>query len=244
MSKAEDGRSTEELLDALRGLVVRLRSNTVQRITNGQRPRHRDETLQMVTDGFLLFNTLASRLAGLSYAETAVHVAEDEVPERASEASLADLFSAPDLATTDRIEYLRRGMCECCAEKAAELRGELHDLQLRDFRVAFDLMVRGARDPEEVTKRVLAVTRRVMPEMLQEHFGLSQADVSRRLGETRATTSAREKRVIEAPLKKAGARGFKLAGGARGEEHRKRCAQAQKGNTNRADGELRKRSRA
>lgn len=241
----EGGRSTKELLDAADGLLAKLREGTAGRMEDGLRPVNRDATMRLLTDTFVLFDALGKRLAGLTYSEAPVKSDDEEdAPERADAAALADLFAEPDAATTSRIDFLQRGLCDRCADIAGELQGEIHDLRVRDFTVALELFVGGARTPEEVTRRVLAVIRRVRPELLQEHFGLSQADVSRRLGETRATTSAREKRVIEAPLKKAGARGFKLAGGARGEEHRKRCAQAQKGNTNRADGELRKRSRA
>lgn len=238
-----EGRSTGELFEAADGLLAKLRKCTAGRIKEGLRPANRDATMRLLTDTFVIFDALSKRLAGLTYSEAPAKGddEEDDAPERADAAALADLFAEPDAATTVRIDFLQRGLCDRCADIAGELKGELHDLRVRDFTVAMQLFVGGARDPEEVTRRVLAVIRRVKPELIREHFGLSQADVSRRLGERRATTQAREKRIVEKPLKQAGVSGYKLAGGARGEQHRERCAAAQKGNTNRAEGERRRR---
>lgn len=231
------GKTTGELLDAAEALLARLR-----KLVEGR--RNKDAAFVTLTDSYLMFQAVGERLQGMEFGSGPIKLEEEEEEfERADPAALADLFAPPDEDTRQRMKYLQRGMCEECAARAEELQGDLHDLVVRDFNTSLDIMVRGARNVEEVTKRVLAVVRRVNPGLLKKHFGLSQADISRRLGETRATTQAREKRVVEEPLKKAGANGFKLAGGARSEAHRSKCAKAQKGNTSRREGELRKRNR-
>lgn len=237
MGKAWDlsGKATGELLGEAEALLGRLR-----KLVEGR--RNKDAAFVAVTDSYLIFQAIGERLQDMEFASGPVNIEEeDEMPERADAAALADLFATPDHETASRVEFLQRGMCEVCAGHAEELQGELHDLRVYDFRTVLDLMVRGARNVEEVTKRVLSIVRRVNPQLLREHFGLSQADVSRRLGERRATTQAREKRVVEEPLRKSGARGYKLAGGVRTEAHRDKCAQSQKGNGNRKAGELKKR---
>lgn len=97
-----------------------------------------------------------------------------------------------------------------------------------------------ARVLSDFPKVAAAVLRRVTPDFLTE-LGESQAAISRKYDEQRATVSAREMRVVEEPMIAAGANGYHLLGGTKSDAHREACARAQRGNTNRTDGEARKR---
>lgn len=92
---------------------------------------------------------------------------------------------------------------------------------------------------EAFAKTLASLLRRVKTEFISG-LGESQADLGRKFDESRATVQAREMRSVEAPLKAQGQAGFKLLGGVKSEEHRLACQRAQKGNTNRHDGEQRK----
>lgn len=85
-------------------------------------------------------------------------------------------------------------------------------------------------------KNWLAVVRRVNPEFLD---GISKADLAILLGETRAATCDREIRVLEKFLQRSGVKGFKLLGGNKGSETRRRCSESAMGNQSRRKGAAR-----
>jgi hypothetical protein len=119
----------------------------------------------------------------------------------------------------------------------------VEDVRVMYFRKSLEFFCRGRTQVGQVTTAVLSFVRRFRPDLLTAMLGKgsSQVMMSRKLDEQRATTSAREKRVVEQPLKDAGIRGYKGTGSTKSEEHRDKCRQAQRGNTNRRDGERRKR---
>lgn len=96
---------------------------------------------------------------------------------------------------------------------------------------------------DQWAKNAVTWIRRTMPDEIGG-LGESQTAIARKGGEQRATVSAREIRLVEEPMRAAGAQGYHLLGGTKSDTHRKRCAAAQKGNTNRRDGEERKRREA
>lgn len=144
-------------------------------------------------------------------------------------------------AATASLSALLKGGIE---EEEHELahRREITPVQLRREMLE-SLCADVAKDARKLTdfpKIALAVLRRAKLDYL-EGLGESQADISRKLGEQRATVSAREIRVVETPLKAAGVKGVHLLGGTKSDSHRAACAEAQMGNRNRSDGEARKR---
>lgn len=217
-----EGLSTQELFDQGEEQWRRLRA-----LVNSRRQRER--ALELVTDLFLTVENLSRRVGAMTYIERPVMV-DDEDDDRSLEdrVSMAELMNVAaddddDLAgiDSDDIESLRRRV------------SELSQRRLDHFRVFLAYFTSGCRQEHEVTKKLLACIRRVAPELL-EKFGLSMADVARKLGETRAATSAREKR-LERTLRAAGARGVVTAG-ARGQATSAACARAARGNSNRAGG--------
>lgn len=238
---ASEGMSSGDILDLAAAQVQRLKSLL-------KAGTSKDSYVMILTNLHVGIELLARRVQSVEWTGGKLAVQDDDEAEaahrRADEEqvamALADVL-ADDWAADERTAELQEGVCEGCAANVAELMRERSVQRKEDFVALMEYQTRGAKTPQEVAKRVLAITRRVKPEMLVTHFGMSQSDVSRALGETRATVSAREKRVIEKPLKEAGVKGFKLAGGVRTEAHRKRCAEAQKGNRHRHEGELRKR---
>lgn len=90
----------------------------------------------------------------------------------------------------------------------------------------------------EQFKNYCAIVRKVRPDLLGN---MSQTDLSKLLGETKAAVSAREIRVVEGLARHAGVQGFQFLGGSKSPETRRRSAQAAKGNTNRRTGAQRKR---
>lgn len=79
-------------------------------------------------------------------------------------------------------------------------------------------------------KNFVAFVRRVDPERCGR---ISQKTFAWFFGETRAATSAREKRVAEEGAKELGISGFHLLGGTKSDEARRKYSQAQMGNHNR-----------
>lgn len=188
--------------------------------------RSRDRASVALTDAFLAVQALGHRLAAVGPEFDARSPAPVEEEEEERTIPLADVMAAPPTQEEEAI--------------AAEMQLPVADLRVRYFRETLAFMVQGCTQVSDVTRKVLAFVRRVRPEYLKK-FGISQADVGRKLGQQRATVSAREKRLVEKPLKANGTRGYKMAGGQKTETHARNCARAQKGNTNRRDGEARKR---
>lgn len=82
-------------------------------------------------------------------------------------------------------------------------------------------------------KNFVAFVRRVDPERCSR---VSQKTFAWFFGETRAATSAREKRVAEEGAKELGISGFHLLGGTKSDEARRKYSEAQMGNHNRRKG--------
>lgn len=220
-----DGKTTRELFIAAADLLKKL-----ERLMSNR--KQRDKACTTLTDLHVVIEGLARRLQQVEFTGGPVARDEEEYDARTESVeplALVDLLEAPADDLEDE-ESAARGI-------------DVRELRLRYFRQFLDYQVAGCRSVEDVMKKTLAFARRFRPEALRE-FGLSMSAVSRRLGESRAKVHAREKRLVEEPLKRAGARGFHGLGGQRSEQHRERCREAQKGNTNRSDGEKRKRSAA
>lgn len=123
----------------------------------------------------------------------------------------------------------------CAAQMGMDVR-ELRKLRFGEFCTQ---IAATCSSVEAFAKTLASLLRRVKTEFISG-LGESQADLGRKFDESRATVQAREMRSVEAPLKAQGQAGFKLLGGVKSEEHRLACQRAQKGNTNRHDGEQRK----
>lgn len=202
-----------------------------------QTRRSRDKAMNLCTVLFLLDAELAKRLGRLEFQQTVREEddEEEQAPEPGSrpEMSLYELMQIQDEAAADDPEDLDEEDVPALKRRIRELEARCTGL----FRGVIRFTTAGCRTAEAVTKKWLALIRRVDPEVLRE-LGMSQTDVARALGERRATTSAREKREFEAPMKRSGARGWRGCGGLRTEENRANCARAQKGNRNRRGGQL------
>lgn len=242
--------ATEDLFSHAFAALVWLRSLM-------QRRSRKDSACVSLTNLSVAVQFIGERLMKITFDERAPSILDEEADERktrAEEATLADLFAEPDEDVVMDIEYakgrlcqhciprLEAAICDECREVLGKLCGHLDRLRRHDFTVAMELFCRDARSIQEVAKRVATTMQATMPGLLKEHFGVSLTSVGGRMGEGRATTQARKKRMVEEPLKRAGMKGFKGLGGARSDQHRERCAQAQKGNHSRAKGEQRKRS--
>lgn len=125
-------------------------------------------------------------------------------------------------------------------EGAAELHLDVRAFRLLRFGEFCEEIAKVSRSLDQWAKAATAWIRRTKPKEIAG-MGASQTAVARKFGEQRATVSAREIRVVEQPLKDAGMHGYHLLGGTKSDSHRAACAKAQKGNTNRRDGEERKR---
>ncbi len=223
-----------------------------------QRRAKRDAACQTLTNLSVGVQYIGQRLASLKFDERAVSLVDEEDEEkrkRKTEATLADLFEEPDADIGDKMSYIQGRfcdhckpelddvLCEECRDALGSLCGHQERLRRQDFTIAMTLFCKGARNIEEVAKRVVTTMQATMPGLLQDHFGVSLSSVGGRMGEGRQTTQARKKRLVEGTQRRAGAKGYKGLGGARSEQHRKKCAEAQKGNESRAKGEASKRSR-
>lgn len=120
-------------------------------------------------------------------------------------------------------------------DEAATVAGALsvRDWRLMHFAELLRYLIRGAREVDDVSRRVLAMGRKVMPEQMRAFAGSkpSAAGVSRKAkrgGEKRATTINREQQEVERVMRDAGFMGYKGAGGAKSEAHRRNCSEAQK----------------
>jgi len=125
---------------------------------------------------------------------------------------------------------------------AAELGVDVRAFRLLRFGEFCEEIAELTRQPslDQWAKNVACWIRRTKPAELKG-LGESQTDYSRKFGERRATVQAREKRVVEAPIKASGEPGYRLIGGLKSETHRRRCAAAQRSNTNRRNAERRRR---
>lgn len=225
-----DGMSTDELMDQGHGCLDVLKRCTKTR-------RRRDKASDTLTDLFLIIEAIGLRLRVLQWDER-VETSEDEeddgeLLEPRREVSLHDLM------------HLADGEDHTAIDDDADvpaLKRRIRELEERCtglFRGVIRFTTAGCSTAEQVTKKWLALIRRVDPEALRE-IGMSQTDVARALGERRATTSAREIREFEILMKRSGARGWRGgSGGLRSEQNRRNCAKAQKGNRNRAKGHAR-----
>lgn len=220
-----DGMSTAELLR--NGVTL---FDVLERCARTR--RRQDRASDTLTDLFLIVEALGQRLRVLEWNES-VAVPDDEEsdhePEQRRDISLHELMTLTDeeddvALDDDDVTALRQRVRELEAQRGQWFRGI----------IAYTTA--GCSTAEQITKKWMALIRRVCPEML-ELIGTSQTAVARALGERRATTSAREKREFEAPMKRAGARGWRGGtGGLRTEQNRANCSKAQRGNRNRAKG--------
>jgi|GEM_PF-6407033 len=122
---------------------------------------------------------------------------------------------------------------------AAVLDTSAHEMRIIRFGEFCTEIARTAGDIDAFAKTTASMLRRVKTEFVSG-LGESQAAMSRKFNEQRATVCAREMRAVEAPVKASGQKGFHLLGGTKSEGHREACAKAQKGNTNRSDGQRRR----
>lgn len=213
-----DEMSAVELLDHLYAELRKLKNLVKAR-------RRREKAMELVTEIFLIFEAAAKRVSGMTFSEGPVVVEDEDEQVEETGVPMAELFTGDDenvsidadqVADVDELRQIIRG---------------LQRSRLDYFKILLAYFCKGCRQEIDVTKRVLAVVRRVNPALLQQ-FGLSQPAVGRKLGETRAAVSAREKTHVEKPLKAAGAKGV-LSNGARGQATSEACARAAKGNQNR-----------
>ncbi|MDP1587734.1 MAG: hypothetical protein Q8M07_08335 [Prosthecobacter sp.] len=176
--------------------------------------RGKDRACMALTDLFLAINAIGQRMGEVEFVERPPSIEDEDegssAPRRA-EMSLMEVMGEDDDAHEERA------------------------LQLECLRRIIRFTCHGCNSADAVTRKWLALVRRVDPSSLSG-IGLSQTAVARALGERRATTSKREMREFEAPVIASGARGWRNAGGARSEANRRNCAKAQKGNRNRAKG--------
>jgi len=219
-ARSLDEMSAVELLDHLYAELRKLKNLVRTR-------RRRERALDLVTESFLIFDAISKRVAGMSFAEGAVAV-EDEDDEKEDDRGvpMAALFSGED----DTVDIMD---AEAHAD-VEELKQTIRSLQLSRleyYRLFLAYLCKDCRQEIDVTKRVVAITRRVSPHLL-EQFGITQPAVGRKFGQTRAAVSTREKAVVEKALKASGARGI-LSNGARGEATSRACARAATGNQNR-----------
>lgn len=220
-----DGKTTPELFSEASALLTKL-----ERLMKAR--KNRDKACMTLTDLSVVIEGVARRLQQVEFCGGPVAHDDEEQAKRAEAVEPMALGELMDMAADEieEDEAMRQGLT-------------VRELRLRYFRQFLDYQVAGCRSVEDVMRKTLAFARRFRPAALIE-FGLSMSDVGRRLGESRAKVHAREKRLVEKPLKQSGAKGFHALGGQRSEEHRERCRKAQQGNTNRRDGEKRKRSAA
>jgi len=219
----DDGASTLELLATARACLDGLERSVKTR-------RRSDKASDHLTELFLAVEHVGRRLRLIEWNESVVtedEEDEDQAFESRREVSLHELMSMSDDVEDDAE----------LGDDVTVLRRRIQELECRCtdmFKAVIRYTTRGCTTAEQVRNKWLALVRRVDPEALRD-IGMTQTAVARALGERRATTSAREKREFEAPLKLNGSRGY-LGGGLRSEQNRKNCAKAQRGNRNRATG--------
>ena len=213
-----EGKKTSELFTDARRLLADLEKLVSLR-------RNRDKACTTLTDLYLLVEGIARRVREVEFSEQPVIEHEEEDERETTRLGMQDLLDAKHDALEEDV--------------AAEEGMTVRELRLHYFRAFLDYQVAGCRTFEEMMLKGIALVRRLRPHML-EKFGISMASVGRKTGRSRANVHALERRMIDELLKARHVRG-RLLGGQRSEEHRRKCSQAQKGNTNRRDGERRKR---
>lgn len=210
-----DGKSTEELFAETHRCLNKLKGEM-------ERRRDVDAASTLLTDAYVLIEAVGRRLAAIRGDFSAWAPSVDMEEEQSREELGARSVSLVELVGADE-------------EEATEER----DARLDCFRDLMAFFCEGCRFPDDVTKNVLAVGRRLTPGLLR-HMGESQTDIARKLGEKRATTSKREIRVVEGFMQRHGVKGYMASGGLKSATHREKCRIAQQGNTNRRDGQRRK----
>lgn len=218
-----DGKTTTALFADARALLDELETAVKKR-------RNRDKACTTLTDLYVAVEGLARRIQAIEFNERAVcrDEEEDQPLEQGTEPlAMSDLFDTP--ATEAEISEAER--------QAVDVR----EMRLFYFRLFIDYQVKGCKSVDDVLRKLLAFARRFRPEALRA-FGLSMTDVGRRTGKSRQNIHAGEKRLVEGLLKASGAKGFQSIGGQKSASHRARCSAAQMGNTNRRNGEAKKRS--
>lgn len=239
---AGEGRSTAELFSEARAGLRELERLMEKR-------RNRDQASVLLTDTFTAVQEIAHRFAAVSgHFDSRPAARTEDEDERdgdheplglvelfahglseAEEAMAGRLSAEPPAHVREKVEWYHR------TYRSIEV------VRAEHYRSFIDYIARGCTQVKQVAANLLTLSRRVRPESMKA-LGISQVEVSRKLGERRATTSAREKRLVETPLKANGSRGTHLLGGTKTEEHRAKCRVAQKGNTNRRDAHARQKA--
>jgi hypothetical protein len=229
-----EGLSTSELF-----VSVREKLRALEPVMEARRNRNRACTL--LADAMLALQQIGVRLQAIG------GEFESRRPREADEEDDYESADAAQVAEWEQQLPLADLMGEEPTEEEAAFADAMNlpveDVRVMYFRKSLEFFCRGCTQADQVKLKVLSFARRFRPDLLRAMLGKegSQVMMSRKLGEVRATTSAREKRVVERPLKEAGIRGFKGTGSTKSEEHREKCRRAQMGNTSRRDGERRKR---
>lgn len=153
-----------------------------------------------------------------------------------------DALAIAEQGYTDETLMLVERMQTLPLVQAAQLLQVEFDDQKRRVRLAtFQAMLQyiwhKALNPWDAMKAVLAVTRRVRADLLQ---GISASEVGLLLQEKRATTSAREMRLVVELMERWGVKGVLGTGGAKSVSSRKTFAKKATGNGSRKTGETRK----
>ncbi len=213
-----DEMSAVELLDHLYAELRKLKNMVKTR-------RRRERAMELVTEMFLIFDAIAKRVGGMSFSEGLVAVEdEDEQADDRGVPMVALFTGADDANDFDEDEIAN-------VEELKQTIRALKLSRLEYYRLFIAYLCKGCRQEIDVSKRVVAIIRRVRPDLL-EQFGITQPAVGRKFAQTRAAVSTREKALVEKPLRASGAKGF-LSNGARGEATSRACARAAKGNHNR-----------
>lgn len=118
------------------------------------------------------------------------------------------------------------------AWKKRQLDDEEIQARLEAWEVFCSYVFQGGaiRNPWLAFKHFLAAVRRASPSYLN---GISQTELALILKETKASPSAREKKVVEEIMKRFKMLGYHLLGDTKSETTRARCSKAQRGNGNR-----------
>lgn len=116
---------------------------------------------------------------------------------------------------------------------------EIQQTRLNTARGMLRYFWHGGLNPWEAMKKLLAATRLAAGHLIG---GASQTEVAFILGETKAATSAREKKKVEELLRSWGVKGYHLDGGLKSDEARAVYREIRKGNKSRAKGGRRKRA--
>lgn len=162
----------------------------------------------------------------------------DELVEQWTEFATADNDPSPGADLEGYISLA--DLLKSDLDTGADLDQHLMEVRLATFRdlMRYVFQDGGVTNLDLAFKNFVAVVNRSAPEYLDES-GITKADLAKIWGETRAATSAREIRMVEKPLKRAGAKGFQLIGGHKSMETRERCRQSAMGNQNRRGGKRR-----